>query len=145
MLASPHRPAIRAGRSSRARPSWRRSRKRPSAPAATSRGRNAGAAIACAPSASSCGWASRPAPTIEAVCGPFVEGAYVARMVASELGVPFSYAERFPNPGTDALFPIDYRVPRALRAEVRDKRVAIVNDVINAGSAVRGTLTDLAA
>ena len=30
-----------------------------------------------------------------------------------------------------------------LRARVRDKRVAVVNDVINAGSAVRGTLTDL--
>ena len=90
--------------------------------------------------------AERLAPyAIEAVCGPLVEGAYVALMVASELGVPFSYAERFPNPETDALFPIDYRVPRALRAEVRDKRVAIVNDVINAGSAVRGTLTDLAA
>ena len=40
---------------------------------------------------------------------------------------------------------VDYRVPRALRAEVRGKRVAVVNDVINAGSAVRGTLADLEA
>src|SRR5262249_100444 len=43
------------------------------------------------------------------------------------------------------LFSVDYRIPRALRARVRDKRVAIVNDVINAGSAVRGALGDLAA
>ena len=82
---------------------------------------------------------------IEAVCGPLVEGAFVALMVAAELGVPFSYAERFPNPTSSALFPVDYRVPRTLRAEVRGKRVAIVNDVINAGSAVRGTLADLEA
>lgn len=90
--------------------------------------------------------AARLAPyDIDVVCGPLVEGAFVALMVASELGVPFSYSERFPNPETAALFPIDYRVPRALRAQVRGKRVAIVNDVINAGSAVRGTLTDLEA
>jgi len=80
---------------------------------------------------------------IEVVCGPLVEGAFVALMVAAELGVPFSYAERFPNPKSGGLFPVDYRIPRALRARVRDKRVAVVNDVINAGSAVRGTLTDL--
>lgn len=80
---------------------------------------------------------------IEVVCGPLVEGAFVALMVAAELGVPFSYSERFPNPERAGLFPVDYRVPRALRALVRDKRTAIVNDVINAGSAVRATLTDL--
>ena len=33
--------------------------------------------------------------SIEAVCGPLVEGAYVALMVAERLGVPFTYAERF--------------------------------------------------
>jgi orotate phosphoribosyltransferase len=82
---------------------------------------------------------------IDAVCGPLVEGAFVALMVASELGVPFSYAERFEHPKRGGLFPVEYRIPRALRARVRDKRVAIVNDVINAGSAVRGTLADLGA
>jgi orotate phosphoribosyltransferase len=82
---------------------------------------------------------------VEAVCGPLVEGAFVAMMAASELGVSFTYTERFENPERRALFPIDYRVPRALRAEVRGKRVAVVNDVINAGSAVRSTLTDLEA
>ncbi|SRR6266446_5007185 len=90
--------------------------------------------------------AARLAPhAVETVCGPLVEGAFVALMVAAELGVPFSYTERFPNVESRALFPVDYRVPRALRAEVRGKRVAIVNDVINAGSAVRGTLADLEA
>jgi orotate phosphoribosyltransferase len=88
--------------------------------------------------------AARLAPhAIDVVCGPLVEGAFIALMVASELGVPFSYAERHPRPECDARFPVDYRVPRTLRARVRGKRVAIVNDVINAGSAVLGALTDL--
>ncbi len=85
------------------------------------------------------------AHSVEAVCGPLVEGAFVALMVASALGVPFTYSERFPNPDSRDLFPGDYRVPRALRAKVRGRQVAIVNDVINAGSAVRATLRDLGA
>ena len=80
---------------------------------------------------------------IGTVCGPLVEGAFVALMVASELDVEFSYAERFAPARSDALYPVQYRIPSALRERVRGKRVAIVNDVINAGSAVRGTFTDL--
>ena len=80
---------------------------------------------------------------VEAVCGALNEGAFVALMVASALDVEFAYAERFANPKSDALFPVEYRVPRVLRDKVRGKRVAIVNDVINAGSAVRGALRDL--
>ncbi|MGI8827145.1 MAG: hypothetical protein ACR2JC_16195 [Chloroflexota bacterium] len=38
-----------------------------------------------------------------------------------------------------------YRIPDALRGSIRGRRVAIVNDVINAGSAVRGTFADLLA
>lgn len=88
--------------------------------------------------------ARRLAPhDIEIVCGPLVEGAFVALMVASELRVPFTYAERFADPGNRDLYPVQYQLPQALRAEVRGKRVAIVNDVFNAGSAVRGTLADL--
>jgi orotate phosphoribosyltransferase len=82
---------------------------------------------------------------VEAVCGPLIEGAFVALMVAAELGVPFTYAERFAEVQTDALYPVQYRLPRCLRDVVRGKRVAIVNDVINAGSAIRGTFADLKA
>ena len=88
--------------------------------------------------------AARLAPhDVEAVCGPLVEGAFVAMMAASELGVPFTYAERFEHSERRGLFPVDYRVPRALRAQVRGKRLAVVNDVVNAGSAVRAALADL--
>jgi orotate phosphoribosyltransferase len=88
----------------------------------------------------------------EILCGPLVEGAFVALMAASELGLPFCYSERqepvctesHAGQPADALYPVEYRIPRALRAKVRGKRVAIVNDVINAGSAVRGTMAGLA-
>jgi orotate phosphoribosyltransferase len=80
---------------------------------------------------------------IEIVCGPLVEGAFVGLTVASELDVQFSYSERFARPAEDGLFPAGYRIPAALQDCVRKRRVAIVTDVINAGSAVRGTFADL--
>lgn len=82
------------------------------------------------------------------VCGPLVEGAFVALMVADELAAEFVYAERIEPPANERdnsqLFPIHYRLPASLRATVRGRRVALVNDVINAGSAVRGTAAELA-
>lgn len=80
---------------------------------------------------------------VAAVCGPLVEGAFVGLMVATSLRVPFSYAEPVRDHGAAGLFPVSYPIPKALRPELRGARVAIVNDVINAGSAVRGTLAAL--
>ena len=80
----------------------------------------------------------------DVVCGPLVEGAFVAMLVAEELRVDFVYAERWPDGDSTGLFPVSYRIPQTLRS-LENRRVAIVNDVINAGSAVRGTLKDLAA
>ena len=80
---------------------------------------------------------------IEAVCGPLVEGAFVGLMVASELDVNFSYSERFSQPAKAELFPAGYRIPDVFGNSLRQKRIAIVNDVINAGSAVRGTFEAL--
>ncbi len=81
----------------------------------------------------------------EIVCGPLVEGAFVALLVAPKLRLPFTYAERVSDDTMGGLFTVRYRLPGALRQAVQGKRVAIVNDVINAGSAVRGTFTDLVA
>jgi len=80
----------------------------------------------------------------EVICGPLVEGAFVGLLVAQRLDVEFIYSERQPNQEVRELFPVCYRIPATLRG-LAGRRVAIVNDVINAGSAVRGTLTDLAA
>jgi orotate phosphoribosyltransferase len=82
---------------------------------------------------------------IDAVCGPLVEGAFVAQLVAAELDVEFTYTEPIRHPDRGGLYPVAYRLPDALRREVRGKSVAIVNDVINAGSAVGGTFHDLEA
>ncbi len=80
---------------------------------------------------------------VDVVCGPLVEGAFVGLMVALQLNVQFLYSERFARPAEGGLFPAGYRIPAPLREGLRGKRVAIVNDVINAGSATLGTFTDL--
>jgi orotate phosphoribosyltransferase len=82
---------------------------------------------------------------VEVVCGPLVEGAFVALLVSLELGCDFAYAERFADTTRAGLYPVEYRLPKALQPKVKGKRVAIVNDIINAGSAVRGTYFDLQA
>ena len=81
---------------------------------------------------------------IDTVCGPLIEGAFVALLVAEQLAVPFTYAVPQP-PATDTLFPVKYRLPAGLRSKVAGRRIAVINDVIGAGSAVRGTLDDLRA
>ena len=80
---------------------------------------------------------------VEVICGPLVEGAFVALLVSLELGCHFAYAERFADAKRAELFPVEYHVPKDLQPMVKGKRVAIVNDFISAGSAVRGTFLDL--
>jgi orotate phosphoribosyltransferase len=80
---------------------------------------------------------------VSAVCGPLVGGALVAQMVASELDVEFYYTERYLPPQHDGLYPVQYKLPNGLRKPIQGKDVAILDDVISAGSAVRGTLTEL--
>jgi orotate phosphoribosyltransferase len=80
---------------------------------------------------------------IDAVCGPLVEGALLAQMIAEEIGAEFCFAEQFAQTPPNGLYLVGYRIPRALRTSIRGKRIAIVDDVINAGSAVRGTAQDL--
>ena len=84
--------------------------------------------------------ASSLAPgAVEAVVGPLVGGALLAQMIAVELEVQFTYTVPRPSPSNDTLYPIAYRLPLTVAPLVKGKRVAIVDDVINAGSAVRGT------
>ena len=82
---------------------------------------------------------------MEAVCGPLVEGAFVGLMVAEELVLPFTYSTPGAPSAPDRLFPVKYRIPDPLRPKLKGRRVAVVTDVIGAGSAVRGTLDDLRA
>ena len=75
---------------------------------------------------------------IEAVVGPLVGGALVAQMIAAEIGTSFAFAERT----VDAKV-VRYRIPDAFRHGLAGKRVAIVDDAINAGSATRATYAEL--
>src|SRR6202022_2854070 len=75
----------------------------------------------------------------EVVCGPLTGGAFLAQMVAEQCDVGFAFAERFAPPPSEALYQVRYRIPDALRDGLRGSSVAIVNDVTNAGSAVRCT------
>src|SRR2546421_12103384 len=81
----------------------------------------------------------------DVVCGPLTGGAFLAQMVAEQCDANFAFAERFASPPSDALYQVRYRIPAALRGGLRGATVAIVNDVTNAGSAVRGTYDDLVA
>src|SRR5262249_28048212 len=82
---------------------------------------------------------------IQAVCGPLIEGALLAQTVAEGLDVRFCEPAPFDRSQGDDLYPLGYRIPEALRAGLRGQHTAIVDDVINAGSAVRGALVDLRA
>lgn len=81
----------------------------------------------------------------EAVCGPLIEGAFVAQLVAAALDLPFAYAEPTVRPDAGGLYPVTYSIPAVLRPTLHGTSVAIVNDVINAGSAVGGTHAALVA
>src|SRR4051794_33162589 len=82
---------------------------------------------------------------IEAVCGPLVGGAFLAQGVAAELDVEFYHTQRVATTESGGLHSANYRLPVTLRHHVTGKRVAIVDDAINAGSAVRATYLELQA
>jgi orotate phosphoribosyltransferase len=81
---------------------------------------------------------------VDVVCGPLTGGAFLAELMAAELGVDFAFSERTVS-DRSGLFPIDYRIKPALRAAVKDRRAAVVDDAISMGSAVRATAADLEA
>jgi orotate phosphoribosyltransferase len=79
---------------------------------------------------------------VEVVCGPLSGGAFVAQMIAVELDIEFCYTERIRAPRGSDLYSARYRLPEGV--SVGGRRVAVVDDVINAGSAVRSTLAPVA-
>ena len=80
---------------------------------------------------------------VEAVCGPLLGGAFLAQLVAHALAVEFSFTERVLPSDRTGLYAARYRLPPAFATRLRGKRVAIVDDVMSAGSALRGTYAEL--
>lgn len=79
-----------------------------------------------------------------AICGPLLGGAFLAQALAIELDVNFYYSEPEANPSANGLFGATYELPAELRRQARNERVALVDDVISAGSSVRATAAALA-
>ncbi len=71
---------------------------------------------------------------IEVVCGAMTGGALLAQTVARILGLHFAYTERHVEEGRPV-----YLLPTGQQSIVDGKRIALVDDVINAGSATRAT------
>ena len=77
------------------------------------------------------------------VCGPLLGGAFLAQLVAHALGTEFCFTERVMPANSNGLYQASYRLPAAFSDRVREKRIAIVDDVMSAGSALRGTYSEL--
>jgi orotate phosphoribosyltransferase len=70
----------------------------------------------------------------DAVCGAMLGGAFLAQLLAHALDVEFWFTERHVLNGA-----VSYPLPRAFAERAAGRRVAIVDDVMSAGSAMRGT------
>jgi orotate phosphoribosyltransferase len=80
---------------------------------------------------------------VDAVCGPLLGGAFLAQLVAQALDVEFWYTERVEPQRERGMFAVRYRLPAAVQGRVPGRRVAMVDDVMSAGSALRGTFAEL--
>jgi orotate phosphoribosyltransferase len=80
---------------------------------------------------------------LAAVCGPLLGGAFLAQLVAWALEVEFCFTEREMPPEAGGLYRARYRLSPALASRVRGKRIGLVDDVMSAGSALRGTYNEL--
>jgi orotate phosphoribosyltransferase len=74
----------------------------------------------------------------DAVCGAMVGGAFLGQLLAHALGVAFWFTDRRVTNGAAS-----YVLPEAFIDRARDRRVAIVDDVMSAGSAMRGTYNEM--
>ena len=82
---------------------------------------------------------------VELICGPLLGGAFLAQLVAHALGAGFCFTKRVMPARAEGLYQASYRLPAAMTPRVRARRIAIVDDVMSAGSALRGTYLELEA
>lgn len=81
-----------------------------------------------------------PVGSIDVICGPMTGGAFAAFAIATELGLPFCYTERITHAPSDRTQVVEYSLPSAFGKTVDGRRVAVIDDVMNAGSATRGSI-----
>jgi orotate phosphoribosyltransferase len=76
---------------------------------------------------------------IEAVCGPLTGGALLAQLLARLLGGEFYFT--VPETGGNRVNGVRYHLPAGTGHRLLGKRLALVDDVMSAGSSLRATLT----
>jgi orotate phosphoribosyltransferase len=81
---------------------------------------------------------------VDAVCGPLLGGAFLAQWVARELESEFWYTAPVRSTA-EGLFTMRYALPGTLVRRVSGRRVAMVDDVMSAGSSLRATHAELQA
>lgn len=81
---------------------------------------------------------------VDAVCGPLLGGAFLAQWIAVRLNITFAYTEKV-NALPAGLFTAQYRLPPSIARHVAGKRIAMVDDVMSAGSSLRATHAALVA
>lgn len=80
---------------------------------------------------------------LDAICGALVGGAFLGQQLAKSLDLEFCYTQLKALETNDQLFRAQYELPNGFVTRVRGKRAAIVDDVMSAGSALRGTYAAL--
>lgn len=76
---------------------------------------------------------------VEAVCGPLTGGAFLAQLLARLLGSGFYFTSPAPSEDTGT-FSARYQLPPGTGHRLLGQRVALVDDVMSAGSSLRATL-----
>ena len=79
---------------------------------------------------------------VEAVCGPLTGGAFVAQLVARLLGSEFFYTIAGAPHGAGSVA-VRYELPPGVGHRLLGKRLALVDDVMSAGSSLRATMTTI--
>jgi orotate phosphoribosyltransferase len=79
---------------------------------------------------------------VEAVCGPMTGGAFLAQLVARLLGGEFFYTALAPSQG-NGTFSARYELPPGVAHRLLGKRLALVDDVMSAGSSLRATMVTI--
>jgi orotate phosphoribosyltransferase len=83
------------------------------------------------------------APT--AICGSLLGGAFLAQALATELRARFYFTAPSSTPRTPGMYTADYSLLPELARRIHGERVAVVDDVISAGSSARATVRAVAA
>lgn len=81
--------------------------------------------------------------SIDLICGPMTGGARVAEMIGEKLDVKWIPSERELSYHEGSISNVVYRIPENMRSKLLGLRVAVVDDIIDAGSAVKGSLAEL--